>query len=296
MGTYRKILLATDFSDQARKAAAEAVRLARRHHAQLHVLYVEVVALRGVGTFADPPIPDYIHSMNQLVPGADLDLNYKDTVLKVVRDRSEAAGILRYAAEQAVDLIVVGTHGRSTVSEMILGSVAQAVVREAAVSVLVVGSHAAAGTPATGAGCILAPVDFSARSASALVEAGRLATQRDARLIALHVVDFARVRHPEEVNLGERERRARAELQEFASAAALATGAETLVTAGPAAEEIVRIAAKFGAGLIVMAPSSHSGLERLLLGSVCRPVVRTAPCPVLVHRAAAGTSEHKAAA
>jgi nucleotide-binding universal stress UspA family protein len=295
MGTYRKILLATDFSDQARKAAAEAVRLARRDHAQLHVVYVEVVALQGAGTFADPPIPDYIHSMNQLVPGADLDLNYKDTVLKVVRDRSEAAGILRYAAEQAVDLVVVGTHGRGTVSEMILGSVAQAVVREAATSVLVVGAHAAA-TPATGAGCILAPVDFSLRSAAVLAEAGRLARQRDARLIALHVVDFGRVKSPEELGVGERERRARAELQEFASAAALPTDAETLVTAGPAAEEIVRIAAKFGAGLIVMAPSSHTTLERLMLGSVCRPVIRTAPCPVLVHRAAAGTTTHKAAA
>ena len=53
MGTYRKILLATDFSAHARKVAAEAVRLARRHQAQLHVLYVDVVALEGIGTFAD---------------------------------------------------------------------------------------------------------------------------------------------------------------------------------------------------------------------------------------------------
>ena len=292
MGTYRKILLATDFSELARKTAAEAVRLARRYEAQLHVLYVDVVALQGLGTFTDPPIPDYIRSMGDVVPGAELDLNYKDTVLKVVRDRSEASGILRYAAEQGIDLIVIGTHGRNTASEMILGSVAQAVVREASASVLVVGAHARRGE---GPGCILAPVDFSLRSAGALAQAGRLALQRDVRLLALNVVDFGRVPHPEELDIGERERRARAELEELASMEGLPIATETLVTAGPAAEEIVRIAAKFNAGLIVMAPSSHTTIERLMLGSVCRPVIRAAPCPVLVHREQ-GRREHKAAA
>lgn len=292
MGTYRKILLATDFSEQARKVAAEAVRLARRHEAQLHVVYVEVIALQGAGTFTDPPIPDYIRSMNQLVPGADLDLNYKDTVLKVVRDRSEAAGILRYAAEQAVDLIVVGTHGRKAMSEMILGSVAQAVARDAAAPVLVVGMRAAA----NGAGCVLAPVDFSPSSADALAQAGRVAARRDARLIALHVVDFGRMPLQRELDLAEHERRARAQLQDFVGGAGLPASAETMVTVGPAPEEIVRLAAKFNAGLIVVAPSSKTAVERITMGSVCRAVIRMAPCPVLVHRGPVRTAEHKAAA
>jgi nucleotide-binding universal stress UspA family protein len=294
MGTYRKILLATDFSDAARKAAAEAVRLARRHHAQLHVAYVEVVALQGVGAFSDPPIADYIHSLEQLGNGAHLDLNYKDTVVKVVRDRSEAAGILRYAAEQEVDLVVVGTHGRNVVSEMVLGSVAQAVVRDATVSVLVVGAQAHRGDVPTGAGCVVAPLDFSWRSQHTLREAGQLATQRDARLVALHVVDFDRVPDPGSMDVGERERRARTELDQYADADGLPVATDTLVTTGPVADEIVRIAAKLKAGLIVLAPSSHRGLERLLLGSVCRSVVRSAPCPVLVHREP--PPAHKAAA
>jgi len=292
MGTYRKILLATDFSEQARKAAAEAVRLARRHGARLHVAYVEVIALQGAGTFTDPPIPDYIRSMNQLVPGADLDLNYKDTVVKVVRDRTEAAGILRYAAEQAVDLIVVGTHGRKAMSEMILGSVAQAVARDAAVPVLVVGTRATA----SGVGCVLAPVDFSLPSAAALDQAARMASQRDARLIALHVVDFGRMPLQRELDLAEHERRARAQLQDFIGGAGLPASTETMVTVGPAPEEIVRLAAKFNAGLIVVAPSARTAVERITMGSVCRAVIRMAPCPVLVHRGPVRAAEHKAAA
>lgn len=292
MGTYRKILLATDFTAHARKVAAEAVRLARRHGAQLHVVYVDVVALEAAGTFTDPPIPDYIRSMGQLSEGADLELNYKDTVLKIVRDRTEAAGILRYAADQAVDLIVIGTHGRNVVSEMILGSVAQAVARDAAVPVLVVGARAAA----DGGGSVLAPVDFSLSSATSLAQAGRVAARRDARLIALHVVDFGRMPLQRELDLGEHERRARAQLQDFVGGAGLPANAETLVTVGPAPEEIVRIAAKFNASLIVLAPSAKSVLERAMLGSVCRAVIRSAPCPVLVHRGPAEPAQRRVAA
>lgn len=282
MTTYGKILLATDGSEQGGRAAAEAVRLARLHHAQLHVVHVEVIGRQGMDTFTDPVIPDYVRTLGQLIPGAELELNHKDTVVRVVRDRSEVAGILRYAADQAVDLIVVGTHGRSAISEMLLGSVAQAVVREAPVPVLVVGARAAARPE--GPGAVLAPVDFSPGSAAALARAAELATQRDARLIALHVVDFSRLPHPEDLDIGERERRTRAELQSLAASAGLPGSAETLVTVGPAAEEIVRIAAKFNASLIVMAASSLTALERLMLGSVYKPVIRHAPCPVLVHR------------
>lgn len=292
MSAYRKILLATDFSEVARKATAQAVRLARLHQAELHVVHVEVVGLQGADTYGDVQFPDYVRSIAQLEPGADPALGYRNTVLKVVRDRSEAAGILRYAAEQAMDLVVIGTHGRSLVAEMILGSVAQTVAREASAPVLVVGARATS----DGRDSILAPVDFSAGSLASLAAAGRLAARGDARLIALHVVDFARVPHPEELDIGERERRARVRLQEFAANAGLPATAETIVTVGPAAEEIVRLAAKFQAAKIVMAPSSHTSLQHLLLGSVCRPVIRTAPCPVLIHREPAASGTERVAA
>jgi nucleotide-binding universal stress UspA family protein len=286
MVTYQRILLATDFSEQARKALAEAVRLARRHDAQLHVLHVDVISLQGGGAFEDPPIPDYIRTLGQVSMGAgqDLDFNYSNTVLKIHRDPSEAAGILRYADEQKIDLIVMGTHGRGPLTDLLFGSVAQAVVRESPVSVLVVGPGALARTAPEHGPAIVAPVDFSPRSRAALEQASRLAAESSARLIALHVVDFGRVPHPEELEIGEREHRARAELARFVDTAGLAVPAQALVTIGPGADEIVRIAEKFNASLIVMAPSSHTALQRLMLGSVCKAVIRATPCPVLVHR------------
>ncbi len=294
---YERILLATDFSEQAKKALAEAVRLARRHAAQLHVLHVDVVALKGGGAFEDPPIPDYIRSINQVSMGAgqDVEFNYRDTVLKIHRDPSEAAGILRYAAEQKIDLIVMGTHGRGALAELVLGSVAQAVVRDAPISVLVVGPGAQARAAPDHGPTILAPVDFSLRSRAALEQASRLAAEGAARLIALNVVDFGRVAHPEHMEIGERERRAREELTRFVDATELAVPAQTLVTIGPSADEIVRIAQKLHANLIVMAPSSHTPLERLMLGSVCKSVIRATACPVLVHREVVGQVQRAAA-
>lgn len=294
MVKYKKILLATDYSDQARKALVEAVRLARRDGAELHVLYVEVIALQGVGLYVDPQLPEYVRDMRQVTLGSaqDLTLNYAKSFPRVVRDRSEAAGILRYAAENAVDLIVLGTHGRGMVPELIMGSVAQTVVRESPVSVLVVGPHA--GPLHTR--CILAPVDFSAKSAASLAQAGRLAAEHGARLVALHVVDFNRVEHPEELEIGEREERAGPQLARFVADAALPVKADTLVAVGPGADTIIRIAAQQEAGLITMGASGHSALQRLMLGSVCRAVVRGAPCPVLIHREAGTPVQARAAA
>lgn len=282
MEKYERILLATDFSEQARKALVEAVRLARRHSAQLHVLHVDVLASQGAGSFDAPAIPEYIRLMNSAAADPADDLTYANTVVKVLRDSSEAPGILRYARELDIDLIVLGTHGRGPIAELLFGSVAQAVVRDAVMPVLVVGpGQVPVASPAP---CILAPVDFTHPSRLALQAAARIAVERTARLIVLNVVDFGRVAHPEEMEIGERERRAREEIERFVGNAALPLAAETVVTIGPAADDIVRIAGQRQASLIVMAASSHSPLQRLLIGSVCKSVIRATPCPVLVYR------------
>lgn len=286
MGKYKRILLATDFSEQAGKALAEAVRLARKNDAELHVLYVDVIAQQNIEGFEYPPLPDYIRKVDQVAMeavGRSVDVNYRPTELKIVRDTSEAAGILRYAAEKAVDLIVLGTHGRSAISEFFLGSVAQTVVRQAPVSVLIVGPGAVTGRHDQSEFRILAPVDFSPRSREALMHAGALAAERRARLVVLHVVDFDRVPHPEKLEPGERERLMKEQLARFVEAAALPVAAEAVVEVGPGAEVILRTALRQEADMIVLAPSSHSPLERLVLGSICKAVVRGAPCPVLIH-------------
>ena len=298
MARYERILVATDFSEQARRALAEAVAIARRSDAQLHILYVDVISQQNVEGFDYPPLADYVKGMDQAamaaVGGAPGEV-YPKTVTAIVRDTSETAGILRYAHEKNIDLIVIGTHGRNAFSEAFMGSVAQHVVRTAPVSVMVVGSHGGAGPAAEGAP-ILAPVDFTPAASASLAQAGRLASEQRVPLIVMHVVDFDRVPGTEYRYPAAHEQNMRQEIVHYAAGTHLPVTAETVVTVGPAAAEILRIAAHRKAGLIVLAPSRHNALERLLLGSVCKAVVRGAPCPVLVHREPASQAAHKEAA
>ena len=296
MARYERILLATDLSEQANKALAEAVSLARRDHAELHVLHVDVVHQPDIEGFDHAALAAHVHNLGETAlsaVGRDVGVSYKDAVTAVIRDTTAAGGILRYAADKQVDLIVVGTHGRGTVAEWVLGSVAQQVVREAPIPVMIVGAHRSAKPlPRGGKPVILAPVDLSPRCAAALAQAGALAAARHAHLVALHAIDFARLPRATPPSRVEDETRER--LEAFVERAALPVEAECLLGLGAAADVIFEVAAKRGARLIVLAPSSHGVIGRMLLGSVTQRVVRGAPCPVLVHRGPAAARPHAA--
>jgi nucleotide-binding universal stress UspA family protein len=287
MAKYQRILAATDLSEHANKALAEAVSIARRHDAELHVVHVDLIAQPGIAGFERPDLPDYIHSLGQTSMDAaerDVGVSYRKTVTANVRDTTEAGGILRYAQEHAIDLIVIGTHGRGAVAELIMGSVAQRVVRESPVPVVVVRARRAVEAPSGGKPVFLVPVDLSADSEAALVYAGAVAAQRDAHLIVLHAIAVTGVDLV--APPGRSEDVTREQLDTLVTAANLPLEAEAVVGLGPAAFVIADLAAKRGASLIVIAPSRHNALDRLLLGSVTKNVIRMAPCPVLVHRVA----------
>jgi nucleotide-binding universal stress UspA family protein len=126
------ILVATDFSEGAEAAFRVAVEYARALHARLHLLHVywssEVDVTRLLADAAARAGPD--------VPV---------TVAGTGGDPAEE--ILRYTARHPIDLIVVGTHGRTGVSRVLLGSVAERVMRGARCPVLVVPAPAGLATP-----------------------------------------------------------------------------------------------------------------------------------------------------
>ena len=286
MTRYKEILLATDYSEPSRKALAEAVRMARKHQARLHVLHVDIVALQQTDGFEQPPLADYVRSMDQVAldaVGKDNGVSHRDTVTAVIRDSSEAAGILRYAAEKDIDLIVMGTRGRGAISELFIGSVAQEVAREALIPVLVVSANAQHTAP-EGRPVILAPVDLSARSGMALAQAAALAQERDAHLVALNVLDYGRTTRDPALSPEKEEEQARDGLEAFVARALLPVDAEPLLGKGESAEVICDMARRRHASLIVIAASAHGPVDRLLLGSVSKQVIRKATCPVLIHR------------
>lgn len=139
--TIQRILLPTDFSDTAQHALDYAAEMAERFGASVHVLHV----------VADPTPQDWAVGAAALVV-SDLLKTWKDDAERRLGEislggvetvRAVSVGhafveILQYATDNAIDLIVMGTHGRGPVKHLLLGSVAEKVVRKAPCPVLTV--------------------------------------------------------------------------------------------------------------------------------------------------------------
>ena len=123
--TIREVLFATDFSDASRLAGETAAEFARHFGARLHVLHV-------VPPVTDPtPAPAALRAV-----AAELEKGL--SIVTAITSGRVARQIVDYARRHAIDLIVLGTHGRAGVSHALLGSVAEAVTRRAPCRVLTV--------------------------------------------------------------------------------------------------------------------------------------------------------------
>jgi nucleotide-binding universal stress UspA family protein len=125
--TFRDVLFATDFSEASRLAGRTAADIARHFKARLHVLHVV------------PPVTDPAPAPGAL-RAAVAELEDGLSIVTAVVSGRVASQIVDYARRHAIDLIVLGTHGRTGVSHALLGSVAEAVTRRARCRVLTVPS------------------------------------------------------------------------------------------------------------------------------------------------------------
>ncbi len=125
--TFQRILFATDFSEASRHALTEAAALARRLGAEIHLIHV--LALHD----ADPAVASDL-LLSAVPPGAE-DVVAERQVVRALRPE---LGVIHAAREGDFDLIVLGTHGRTGLKHVVLGSVAERVVQLAACPVLTV--------------------------------------------------------------------------------------------------------------------------------------------------------------
>jgi universal stress protein A len=138
------ILYATDFSDSAEPAQAQAIRLARALHAELVILHVAVeVPLFGEWPFSMSEVERVYEAQKQWAAGM-LEERVRAARDEGVEARTELRSgvpfevIVDTAAELGAEMIVIGTHGRSGLQRFLLGSVAERVVRLAPCPVLTV--------------------------------------------------------------------------------------------------------------------------------------------------------------
>nr|WP_321349890.1 universal stress protein [uncultured Methanoregula sp.] len=137
---FENILIATDGSDRNTTAVQEAIRIAAGSGATLHAVYVT-----DTGAFESAPADLVVGETYSLIQeeaqdavGKVRSLAGTVTVKTVVLEGKPATEIVRYAAENNIDLIVIGTQGKKGIERLLLGSVAETVIRRASCKVLVV--------------------------------------------------------------------------------------------------------------------------------------------------------------
>lgn len=139
---FKKILIATDGSKRTQDAVEMGLKLAREHGSKVYAVYVVDTV-----TFASIPMDVTWESMYQLLKdeGEDAVKAVKDAAPDVdvethVLEGNPAVEITRFAGEKGVDLIVMGTLGKSGIDRLLLGSTAEKVIRIANCPVLVIKS------------------------------------------------------------------------------------------------------------------------------------------------------------
>ncbi|RIK68893.1 MAG: universal stress protein [Planctomycetota bacterium] len=144
----KKILYPTDFSDLAKHALVYVRSFAEAYSAEVHVIHIvdesyQYWMAMGPNSLPIGPAPEELANtskteLEKLVNGELASMKFPvQTAVVVGRPYLE---IVKYAKDKAIDLIIIGTHGRSGIAQALLGSVAEKVVRKAPCPVLTVRS------------------------------------------------------------------------------------------------------------------------------------------------------------
>jgi nucleotide-binding universal stress UspA family protein len=300
MTAIRRILCPLDFSRFSRHALKQAVALAREFGAEISALHVFTIApvMEVVPPAGRTAIdPHYLSATTRQELTTELrEFTYEVDAGGVVIHAEVAEGdqvdtIIRRAEAWPADLIVMGTHGRTGLERLVLGSVAEKVLRRAPCPVLTIPRRVLTPTRALTLGRLLCAVDFSEASLHALRYAAALAAPAGPGLCVLNVVElFGATRDLASLEIPDfrvelvRAARARLEAAVPADVRAACPVAD-VVTTGRPWEEIVRVAAEQDCDAIVLGVRQRAAAGLLLFGSTAQHVVRDAACPVLTIRA-----------
>jgi len=272
----KKILLATDGSQDAELAAKTAVNLAKTTGSELHV----VTVAPGYPSF-DVRVPEVVEELRRQAQ------NVLDEQLEKIeqaggkvaqthlRIAGEHPGVERHLSDEIVEaaeevgagLIVMGSRGRGGIRRALMGSVSDSVVRHAHCPVMVVRQE---------------PVLFPTKI---LVATDR---SREAKLAATTAADLAKSTNSEVhvVHVGFEQYRDEAQNELDTEVGMVREAGVTDVHAhlkfGIPDRTIVDLAEEEGVGIIVMGSRGRGGVRRALIGSVSSSVVPHAHCPVLV--------------
>lgn len=296
MVSITRVLCPIDFSDCSLHALGYALAIARQFGASVEILHVMPdplpagragmqARLESIRTAAQAAAVVQMKQAIEAAAGTDLSA---DTAIE---HGNPSAQVVARAAASAPGLVVMGTHGRGALGRLVLGSVAEEVVRQIDCPLLLVPARITDPPAAHLFANLLCPIDFSGSSLSALAFALALTERTNGRLTVLHAIealaDESRLLHrgsSPELNQQLHDD-ARGQMQAALPAqAARRVSTEMITVPGRAGDEILRAMADRGIDTIVMGVHGRGVVNRLLLGSTIGRVLRAASCPVLTVR------------
>lgn len=290
---FDHVLVAVDGSDCSAAATREAVAVAEARDARLSLLHVLTragVENRGVDPDDAPEASLHRFAEAELREAEEAASAADVTVETRVRVGDPVETILDSAGD--ADLLAAGTHGRTGVRRLLLGSVAERLVRRSPVPVLTTRERRPETTDRYRE--ILLPTDGSEAGLAAAERKLDFARAFDARVHALYVVDRrllsnqrGPVRSASVERLQTRGTRVTAAIAERAADRGLE--ADTAVVEGIPRTEIRTYAETHRVDLVAMGTQGRTGTDRWLSGSVAESVLRTSPAPVLTVRYESGS-------
>lgn len=272
-GPLRRILVPCDGSVESEAVLGLLAPFARQEQSGVAVLYV---AGEGEGILNPPAsIPKLCTALRTLGIHAWME----------VREGKPAEQILAWAREKDADLIAITTHGRSGLRRMRLGSIAEEILRQAEIPVLItrpdIVSHAWKR--------IVVALDGSPRAEAVLRDAVELAKISGATIelvqVALPVISSAGLGEFPMLMPSEDPRPYLKRVAEQLEA--VGVSALPVVLEGRAPSELLRHLGQGEPALACMTTHGRAGLPRLLLGSIAEVILRQAPCPVWIRRSIA---------
>jgi nucleotide-binding universal stress UspA family protein len=300
---FKRVLIPIDSSTYSHQAAHLALGFVERVGADalvIHVTYRQV--MHGMESEALEKMVYVKYGRELLEPwtqiGKKRGVNL-ETKLVEAEGLGIAEAIIRTAASEHCDLIAMGTQGREGFERLLLGSVAERVVRLSSVPVLLVRQSVTTVTLEAGFKRILVPVDGSEASGKALWMANEIAMKFGAELEFLHIIPDMPPPIADPVGMGGLvyDYNASSEVLEqeadrVIGDAKAKTTAQTVHTSKlradgqRIADVIVQATRTKQADLIVMGTHGRGGFNRMLLGSVAEGVAHHASVPVLLVRSA----------
>lgn len=284
------ILCPLDFSDFSTKAYEYAQSLARQYEAKLILAHIVQPVFSAYPSYVYPDMVNDIyqdlraHAEEQLKEFARSHARHGVQVVNVVREGAVTETILALAEAEAVDLIVMGTHGRHGFDRLLLGSVTEKVLRKARCPVLAVRAPAhdfvvpTNGVEPVHLRKILFGTDFSPHSERALEYALSLAEEYNAELTLLNVLEEI----PPSTDLSnitadvlrQLEAPIPAEARDWCTI-------KPRLRVGRPYQEIVHYARETGTDLVILGVRGRNALDLALFGSTTHRVIQSGPCPVL---------------